>query len=253
MEHVMEHREHGANGGVAVQNRVDMGAGDGVTVRDGALGALHPECGSNSRGSAEFKFAHGGARAGAGRKPKPVSVALLAPGLEGPRWYVAEVTRGAEAAIAWALCEVGFVAVAPGYLAHVPADPVRRRAAADVLRPAFPGYILVELDRRNAGWRAVCHQRGVRRLIGADAERPTPVTWQQAAWVLAQFGPDGVQRRPAVAAALVPLPVGVRVRVVEGLGEGQAGTVLASDGRAVVLEVGGRRVRVAQAAVAVCG
>jgi transcription antitermination factor NusG len=252
MEHDREHREHGGFGGVAVRNRVDTVMGDGVTVAACAPGANGPECGSIPEISPEFKPAtmRGGARAGAGRPRKPASVALVAPGAEGARWYVAAVDRmgvRAEAGQSWAeawesaVQALGFEAVVPQY-----------RTKDDVLAMAFPGYALVEFDRRDPAWRVIPHLGGVRRLIGPDAERPTPVAWMQAAWVMAQFGEHGQQRLPLERAPAVPLAVGAMVRVVAGLGVGWAGVVSASDGRSVWLRLAGRTVRVAQAAVAVC-
>lgn len=234
---------------------VDTVTEDGVTVADCAPGGGAPECGSIPENTPLIKPAtmRGGARAGAGRKP--ASVALLAPGAAGPRWYVAAVDAG-EAWRAWGrvrgigwaealehvLGRMGFAAVVPQYL-----------DVSGVLRAAFPGYALVEFDRRDPAWRQIPHLRGVRRLIGPDAERPVPVAAVQAAWVLGQFGPDGRQRAPVERAPLVPLPIGAAARVVDGIGLGWAGVVVASDGRSAVLDVDGRRVRVAQAAVAVCG
>jgi hypothetical protein len=122
------------------------------------------------------------------------------------------------------------------------------RSALDDLVPAFPGYALVEFDVRLPAWRSLSQVRGVRGLIG-PVDRPMPVVDVQAAWVLAQFGPDGVQRRPLQEAAAVPLPVGLSVRVVGGLGLGWVGTVVSSDGRSVSIEVAGRLVRMAQAGV----
>jgi transcription antitermination factor NusG len=249
MEHVMEHREHRANRGAAVQNRVDIGVGDGVTVAGCAPGANGPECGSIPEIRPEFKPAttRGGARAGAGRPQKPASVALLAPGAEGARWYVAAVDRlavrsepgqGWADALECAVRAAGFDAVVPQY-----------RTADDVLVAVFPGYGLVEFDRRDPAWRAIPHLRGVRRLIGPDVERPTPVAAIQAAWVIGQFGDGGRQRLPLERVPAAPLPVGLMVRVVDGLGVGWAGVVVASDGRSCWLDVAKRRVRVAQAAL----
>lgn len=249
MEHGREHREHGQNGGVDVLESVDTVRGDGVTVTVRASGARHPECGSIPGIGLEFKPAtmRGGARVGAGRKPKPPSVAVMMPGQAGPRWYVARVDRRAvrcRGQESWAdalerlIGEAGWSGVVPQY-----------RTAADVLLPAFPGYLLIEFDKRDPAWRVIPHLQGVGRLIGPDAERPMAVVDVQAAWVLAQFGPEGVQRRPLQDMALAPLAAGVMVRVVGGLGLGWTGRVLESDGRSVVLEVDGRRVKMAQAGV----
>ena len=73
----------------------------------------------------------------------------------------------------------------------------------------------------------------------------------QMAWVIAQFGEDGVQRVPAQAAA--PLPVGCRVRVLAGPIAGHEAEVVRSNGRTVAFRWAGRLVQMAQAAVAVVG
>lgn len=240
MEHAMEHREHAAAGDGAVRNRLDSGVAGGVTGRSGAPGARHPECGSHSPGSGEIKFGHGGPRPGAGRPRKPASVALLAPGAAGLRWYVAAVERGSD--VERRLGDAGFACVVPRY-----------RTAQDVLAEAFPGYAIVEFDLRgDQRWRIIPQIRGVRRLIGSHPERPLAVPPIQAAWVIGQFGPDGAQCRPMAPVVREPLAVGSLVRVSAGLGIGWAGVVEASDGRSVWLRVGGRTVRVAQAGVEVC-
>ena len=153
------------------------------------------------------------------------------------------------AALEEAIEALGFAAVVPLFY------EVRRNKAGKVvwqgLSQAFPGYALVEMDLRHGAWRQVPRVPGVRRLIG-PAEQPTPVMDVQAAFVLAQFGPDGVQRREVDASTVAPLPVGATVRVVGGLGLGWVGTVVASDGRSVSVDVGGKMVRMAQAGVAVC-
>lgn len=240
-----------------VQKSVDMVPRDGVTVTARAPGAGHPECGSISTISPEFKPAtnRGGARPGAGRPRKAGSVAAAPEGL---RWYVAQLdrrtvrTRGGEPwadAIERVVAEAGYDGVVPQFW-HERRHPSTGQVIWQGLSLAFPGYMLVQFDRAGLGWRILPHLPGLRRLIGLDAERPLPVPASQAAWVIAQFGPDGVQRRVVEVVERAPLPVGASVRVVGGLGLGWSGRVLESDGRSVLVDVGGRRVRMAQAAVA---
>lgn len=253
MEHGMEHQEHREIPGATVRESVDTVIGDGVTVAARASGGNHPECGSIPTIKTKFKPAtngRGGSRPGAGRPRKVASVAMLADGQAGPRWYVAQVDRRAvptlglepwHAALERMIEEAGCAAVVPLY-----------RSTEDELLAAFPGYALVEADLRQPAWRRLSQVPGVRRLVG-PTDRPMPVADVQAAWVLSQFGPDGVQRRPAQCAPAAALPVGVAVRVVDGLGLGLVGTVQESDGRSVVIDVAGRRVRMAQAGVVVVG
>lgn len=255
MEHGLEHGNTWEMTQGGVMRIVDTVTETGVTVADCAPGGGAPECGSISETSHLIRPANETRRRPGRVWPKPASVALLAPGGEGPRWYVAAVDAG-EAWRAWGrvrgigwaealehvLGRMGFAAVVPQYL-----------DAGGVLRAAFPGYAMVEFDKRDPAWRQVPHVRGVRRLIGPDAERPVPVAAVQAAWVLGQFAAGGKQRQPVERVALVPLRIGMAARVVDGLGLGWSGTVVASDGRTVALDVAGRVVRVAQAAVEVCG
>lgn len=230
-----------------VRESLDAVTDNAVTVDASTPGARHPECGSISEDLSLIRQPNEERRKPGRVWPKPASVALLAPGQDGPRWYVAAVDRRAVRALSSettaealerAIREAGHSAVVPQY-----------RTADDLLTWAFPGYMLVELDRRDPAWRSVPHLAGVRRLIGPDAERPMPIAAVQAAWVLGQFGPDGYQRRPLERAPALPLPVGASVQVVGGLGLGWRGEVVESDGRAVVVHVDGRRVRMAQAAV----
>jgi transcription antitermination factor NusG len=235
---------------MVVQESVDTVIGDGVTVTARAPGAWHPECESIPDSQRLIRPGNDERRGPGRRWPKPASVAVLADRQAGPRWHVAQVDRRAVVTLGlepWhqtlerVIGEAGFDAVVPMY-----------RSAEDVLVAAFPGYALVEFDVRDPAWRALPQVRGVRRLIG-PTDRPMAVADVQAAWVLGQFGPDGYQRRPMEAAAAAPLPRGVWVRVVLGLGLGWSGAVLESDGRSAVLDVQGRRVRVAQAALQVVG
>lgn len=230
----------------------DAGA-DVSIVRACALGASHPECGSHPDNSGLFKIASswGGARAGSGPKRKPPSV-VVGPGVAGLRWYCVEVQPRQEVAVAEALLGLRFAAVAPQFMDVIPADAARRRPAREVLRPAFPGYGVVEFDAADPEWRRIASVVGVKRIMGSAPERPTPLLAVQAAWILGQFGVDGAQTRSTLVAA-APIAVGGWVRVVAGPLDGMLGHVVASTGRAVVLLTeGGHRVRMAQAAVAVC-
>jgi hypothetical protein len=216
---------------------------NGVTVTASALGARHPECGSHSQDSALFKPAtkRGGARPGSGPKPKPASV-VVNPGLGGLRWFGLVVEPRREADVEWRLRDQGFTAVAPQY-----------RTRFDGLLAAYPGYVLAEFDRDDASWRPIVHTVGVKRALGGDPERPTPLPAVQVAWVLAQFGDDGVQRRPVETCRAAPLPTGATVQFVGGVMVGYRGVVAWSDGHEVRVLVDGRPVRTAQAAVTLAG
>jgi transcription antitermination factor NusG len=134
----------------------------------------------------------------------------------------------------------------------VPANPARKLPAREVLRPAFPGYVLAEFDAADPAWRRIAAQRGVRRVMGSAPERPSPIPVAKAAWLIAQFGFGGVQRRSRLDVRVAePLVVDAWVRVIAGPYEGVRGRVLASDGRSVMLTISGWRVRMAQGLVEV--
>lgn len=227
---------------------VDTVMGDGVTVTARAPGAWHPECGSHPENPALIKPAtkRGGVRPGAGRPPRSVRIA---PGVDGPRAYCVEVHPRRENGVEAELLRLGFEALAPQFLDMVPAQVARVRTMREVLRPAFPGYVVVKFDRADPGWRRIASVRGVWRIMGPGPEQPSPLLAVSVAWIVGQFGPDGAQRRSRLAGAVVaePLVVGAVVTISSGPMEGCDGVVLASDGRAVTLRLaGGMKVRMAQ-------
>jgi transcription antitermination factor NusG len=221
-----------------------------VTVGVRAPGAWHPECGADAGNPGLIRDANEPRRRPGRVWPKPASVVVSA---GGPRWVCVEVARRAEDLVVEALLGLGFDAVVPKFMDVLPANPARKLARREVLRPAFPGYVLVEIDLDDAGWRRIASQRGVRRLMGSSPERPSQIPAVKAAWLIAQFGFGGVQRRSVLACPerMAPLAVDAEVQVTAGPYEGSRGRVVASDGRAVVVRIGGWRVRMAQAAVEV--
>ncbi|WP_372918689.1 transcription termination/antitermination protein NusG [Sandarakinorhabdus sp.] len=237
--------------------QVDMVMGDGVTVTTRAPGAWHPECGSHPDDAGLFSSPtkNGGARPGSGPKRQPPPSVRVGPAVDGARWYCVAVHQRREADVAARLMDLGFVAVAPEFMDILPAKPARKLPVREVLRAAFPGYILVEFDLGDPDWRRIASQRGVRQVMGAAPERPSAVLPVQAAWMLAQFGPEGVQRRSTLAAQVVAEPIaeGVLVRVSAGPLQGKLGRVVTSNGRAVVLVIAGRRVKMAQVGVVIAG
>lgn len=234
---------------------LDTALADRVTDAVRAPGARHPECGSHPDISTEIKPAtkRGGVRPGAGRPCTAPAVAVLAPGWAGPRWFCVEVHRRCEDAVVEQLQDLGFEAIAPQSLDSVPARG--KRPAQEILRPAFPGYVIVEFDRADAGWRRIASQPGVRRIMGSHPERPMALRDVQVAWIIGQFGFGGAQRVPVQQREAVPAPLaeGVEVRVISGPLDGMHGRVMTSNGLAVVLALAGRRVRMAQAAVTLAG
>lgn len=67
--------------------------------------------------------------------------------------------------------------VRQGFEVFLPLEEETRRAHGRFitrLRPLFPGYIFVALDRAAGGWRAVNSTYGITRLVSLGSE-PTPV------------------------------------------------------------------------------
>lgn len=252
-EHGQEHGNTGQNVRPVGDESVDMAAGDGVTVAAFAPGAGHPECGAISETPFLIRIANEAreAKARRGRRwPKPASVVVS---LGGPRWHCIEVAPRAEHLAAAAIEALGLVALVPQYLGAVRGRERVGGVLKVVDRPAlliaFPRYIFAEFDASGRGWRQIATRHGVKRLIGADPERPLAVPAVQMAWVIAQFGEDGVQRRPVKPAA--PIAAGCLVRVMAGPLDGHVARVVRSTGRTVVVEWAGRPVTMAQAAVQV--
>jgi len=158
----------------------------------------------------------------------PPSVAI-GPGRDGLRWYCVEAERGRELAVAEAIERQGWSALVA---------MLRERDGRLTL--CWNRYVFAQFDWRRDPWRAIAHTRGVLRLLGPSPEAPEPVAVGEMAWLLAQFGPDGVQRLPPVAP--VAWPVGAAVRVTVGPMAGVEGVVVRCDGRRALLDVAGRSV-----------
>lgn len=210
--------------------------GSGVTLTAPLEARGASGCGSHSIEQAEIKR-RGGARPGAGRPRRAVASVAIGLGRDGLRWYCVEAESGRELAVAGAIERQGWPAFVPRML---------DRDGRLVL--CWSRYLFAEFDWRGTGWRAIAHTRGVLRLLGPSPEAPEPVAAGEMAWLLAQFGPDGVQRLPPVAPRA--WPVGAAVRVAVGPMAGVQGVVRRCDGRRSVIDVGGRAVAAPAAVLA---
>ena len=146
---------------------------DGVTVTVRAPGARHPECGSHPDNSGLIRPGNDGV--GKRGRRWPVSAAV-APGPGGLRWYCVETHASAERLVWHQACGLGFDAVVPQFMDLVPANPKRRTPAREMLRPAFARYLMVEFDVVVHQWQRLASLRGVRRVMGQSAERPSPLS-----------------------------------------------------------------------------
>jgi transcription antitermination factor NusG len=207
-----------------------------------------------------IKFAHGGVRPGAGRKPAPVITAQ--PITDVPRWYCVRTGHGAELTADIEIRLAGFTLFAPSL--WKPATPARRDAkgamhAAKPARivPLFPRYLFVQFVRAADAWQQIRRLPGVDGFIGASDENPSTVPEQAIALLRRMCQPNECVYPPKTNLqdlhAPVPLDVGSSARLLSGPMAELVGIVAMSDGRRVrlLLEIMGSLVPadVEQAAV----
>lgn len=143
-------------------------------------------------------------------------------------WYCLQAERGREAEVRDRLEDQGFGAFLPLVIAMRPVRPGVMQVAAV---PAFPGYLFTAFDQRAEPWRSILYTRGVKGLISAAPDRPTPVPKRQIETLLAlgYDRPIAEDPRPALIA------VGSRVRVQAGPFADTQGVCLWDDGKRVAL------------------
>lgn len=118
-----------------------------------------------------------------------------------------------------------------------PFVPTYRRQRAgdrDLLVPLFPRYIFIALDLEDVQcrWRSVNGTRGVKRLLGHNPDKPTPLPAGVAECFMAACPLQDVL------AQMAGITAGLRVRIKAGAMQGQAGTVAStSDASGVQLLV----------------
>lgn len=92
------------------------------------------------------------------------------------RYYVAQIQPGAEQVARVELAKVGIQAILLTRIYESPPDRVRPwRGGAQRSAPLFPGYLFVNMDLADLGWRKACSRRGVHCLLGPTPLQPTPV------------------------------------------------------------------------------
>ena len=173
----------------------------------------------------------GGARPGAGRKPKiaPIIIAPL-----GPRWYVIETHPSAERQVAYELARQGW----RGYL---PLTAVRRRdrVLPTMMHtehvPLFRGIVFVEIDRDGKTWGTILSQiPGVRGIIKGAGGLISPV---QPADFIAKLMTMDAERLNLTSVANPPRKVGERVTIGAGSLASFQGMVMACDGLTTTVNV----------------
>jgi transcription antitermination factor NusG len=240
--HAAEHRDTGQE---RSQNAIDSHATVAVTVAH-AQGAQHLECGSNGepaseiskRGRGGARPNSGGARPGAGRKPKPkplprvVPVPVVAP-VPAARWLCIECWVGRELQVITELHLLQLRTFLPLYLPEPGA----------VLEPAFPGYVFALTDPADPTWRKIHGRPGVIQVLRRDAERPMEVSAHVMAGLVRLYGEGGTATVPGNRPQWAGLRVGIDVRVMSGPFDGAIARVLQDLGPRVrvVVDLFGRR------------
>lgn len=235
MEHHQEHREHAVRVSPAAEETACEPADASTMGEFGAGVDNHPECVSHAADGAEIsKFGwggarqnSGGARPGAGRKPRTVAKPAMREA--GPRWYVLQTEPRREFQVIHDLTLAGFTVRMPMFIDN----------AHPVSHPLWPGYVFVQFDVGADDWRFVVHRPFVTRLFGADRELPTPLPIGWLETVLAMENDDGLIDARAPVPAIQP---GTLLRVTDGPFTSFVGVCAWSDDERVraVLNIFGR-------------
>ena len=137
-----------------------------------------------------------------------------------PRWYVVESKPQAEALARDQLQNQGFDVLLPTF--------IRRRVTAhgevDVTVPLFLRYLFVIFAVDAVRWRSINSTRGVRRILGNDPDKPTPLPVGVGERLADEYG-GGPKRLDALPGILV----GSLVRIREGALSERLGRVTESN------------------------
>lgn len=85
----------------------------------------------------------------------------------GKRWYCVNAHPHDEFTAKQHLRDQQFKVFLPTEIVQQKSGPKRK--------PLFPGYLFVAFNLDDASWRSIPYTRGVKRLISATAETPTPL------------------------------------------------------------------------------
>lgn len=96
-------------------------------------------------------------------------------------------------------------------------------------RPLFPGYIFINFDVAEQAWRFINSTRGVRQLISAAPERPTPIRGDAITALIAKCNGKYVDEVEADETLAKFVSVGSAVRPTDGVWEGHVGRVTWTD------------------------
>ena len=121
-------------------------------------------------------------------------------------WYVAQLRPHGLAQARVHLKRQGFDTFSPVLLQ----SPHNLPNKGNVERPLFPGYLFVNFDPNQTGWRAINNTRGVSRLILNDPRRPRPLPEELIHALQDRCDPEEAYKGED------DLEVGNRVRVLTG-------------------------------------
>lgn len=161
------------------------------------------------------------------------------------KWYALRVVSGQENKISKLIKSMSEDELFPMEVGdvHVPTEIVisnRNGKQYSQKRRLLPGYILVEIDLPQTGWKnAVAALRGIDGIIGfastiSAGERPVPLTEEEARGML-QFGKDGATGTPV--RVRQAYSKGESVSIVDGPFDGFSGTVEVVDGQKSTLRI----------------
>jgi transcription antitermination factor NusG len=139
-------------------------------------------------------------------------------------WYVATTQPFSEMIAEASLSRIGIQSFNP----KCRAVKIIRGRRIITERPYIAGYIFCRFDRdEDYAWRKIHSQRGIRTLISASAEEPTPIRDVAALDALIERckGGDVIDESEADLAFNKFIPVGSEVRITEGPMQGHVGVV----------------------------
>jgi transcription antitermination factor NusG len=125
-----------------------------------------------------IKSGRGGARAGAGRKPKAAVVEVPKP--DRLRWYCIRTSQGMEAAVEQSLKDAKFATFLPYAFVAETAARITDHGRTIPSRPAhfiplFSRYLFVRFSRSENSWRYIPTMPFVENLLNSGPTSPTPV------------------------------------------------------------------------------
>ena len=156
------------------------------------------------------------------------------------RWFCAQVKPGHDEIAERNLLQQDFNVCDAKYIHRRETKGILK----SVIRPLFPGYLLVNFNPHSEGWQKINGTRGVRRLMCGASERPLPIEQGAMNQLLARLSGGPLQDLDWMAY----FTKGTRVKVLDGPFTGLSGKVNYTDSQSrvwVLLSLFGRETPVA--------